>query len=405
MKTLTITFYKLRELLKSKSAWLTILVLPIAFTLIAGSIYSPKATNQTIPIALVDEDNSEFSMFLIELIKEEQLLKVTETDISRGLKLVKEHKVEGTYIIKKGFEELIKKDSNPQLEAIKSSNSYGADAISEIIASGLVRIQSNARAANIVIKEYEKQQSLSEEERNQLWIEVFDHSESYWYPEQLMKLDYQSLYFNQESSDKTSIIGFSEGPFGVILTFLALSGIFGLASFSKEHRSGTFKRLYLITDSAKSLILGNLLPLILVLSFQACILFFTLNQFFGVYNDFIGETSILYLIITLFSYILLIASGVVFISTFSVSAVDIQSKYTIFVLLSSIVGGSFWSVDLMPSALGIIALLTPQGVAMEMFKMIGLGNLKLVLHYFMGIIGVSALLLLLSKRRIQALVK
>ncbi|SCY01969.1 ABC transporter permease [Alkaliphilus peptidifermentans] len=401
MKTLNIAFFKLKALVKLKSAWLTILVIPIIFTFIAGGIYSPKTTAETIPIAIVDEDNSQYSNFLIGLIKEEGLLEVIEADIAYGLELVKDHKVEGTYIIKEGFQSLIRKDLNPQMEVIKSSNSYGADAISEIIASGLVRLQSNARAANIIIKEYEKRQELNDQEKERLWEEIFNHSEGYWYPQQLMKLDYQSLYFNQESADKGSPVGFSEGPFGVILVFIALSGIYGLGSFSNELKLGTFKRLYLITNSTRALIIGNLAPLVVILSLQASILFFALNKFYGIYTDI----SLLNLIITVLAYIILTACGVVLLSTFSIKESQLQNRYAIFVLISSIVGGSFWSVDLMPSNLKMVAGLTPQGITMEMFKMANLGNLKMLMIYFVAIIIVSLLLLLLSKKRIETYLK
>lgn len=401
MKTLTIASFKLKELLKSKSAWFTILILPVFFIFVAGGIYSPDITDQTIPIAIVDEDLSEFSRFLIELIKEEKLLEVIETELSHGLKLVKAHQVEGTYIIKGGFQDLIKKDLYPQLEVIKSSNSYGADAISEIIASGLVRLQSNARAANLIVREYEKQRTLTDQEKESLWEEVFNHSESYWVPEQLMQLDYQALYFNQETWEKNSIIGFSEGPFGVVLTFLALSGIFGLASIAKERESDTFKRLYLITNSTKALMMGNIMPLLLILSLQAYLLFSILIKFFGIYEG----VSFLYLGLTLLGYILLISCGVVFLSSFSKKGVDLQNKYGILVLLSSIIGGSFWSVELMPSILRFMAILTPQGIGIEMFKMARLGNGRQVVIYFFIIVSASGLLLFLSEKRIRAFVK
>ncbi|KAB3530751.1 ABC transporter permease [Alkaliphilus serpentinus] len=400
MKILIITLFKLKGLLKSRTAWLTVFIIPLLFTLLAGSIYSPKTASDRIPIAIVDEDNSQFSRFLIELIKNEELLEVLETDEEHGLNLVKEHKVEGTYIIKKGFQAEIKKDSNPEIDVLKSSNSYGADAISEIIASGLVRLQSNARAANIIVKEYDKERSLTEDEKEKLWMEVYNHSESYWYPQQLMKLEYQSLYLNQTSDEKTNIVGFSEGPFGVLITFLALSGIYGLGAFSKEHKSESFKRLYLITNSSKTLILGNIIPLLIILSFQGCILFYTLNQFFDLYLD----VSYIYLTITVFAYLLLISSLVILISTFSYRGENLQNKYSIFVILSSVIGGSFWSVDLMPKILQRLALFTPQGITMEMFKMTVLNNFNGVVLYFIMIVAAALLLMIISNIRIKALV-
>lgn len=397
MKTITIAKVKIKELLSSKGFIIIMVILPIIFVYAIGSIYSPDYLAEGIPIAIVDEDNSEYSRFLIDLLKKEEIVKIIEVDEKRAYEMVANNGVEGAYLIKSDFEMLIKNNDYPKIEVMKSSASYGAEAISEIISSSVVRLISNARAANTVVGEYKNRGLIGEEDKEKLWQAVFDTSESYWYPQQLMQLDYTSVYYGTESESRGMIAGFTEGPIGILMTFLALFLGYGLISIVKEREEGTLRRLYIISSSSTAIVMGNAIAMFFLAIFHIVVL---LSIFYYVlnipFNISLGQITYMLAI-----YSLLWISVIIYLATMMNYSGGIQSIYAIGIMITSIIGGCFWSLDLLPKPMQVLAMLTPQGITMASLRFIELGEVTKVLKYASMMILVSLLLLTLAQRRLK----
>ncbi|MCC5910964.1 MAG: ABC transporter permease [Clostridiaceae bacterium] len=393
MKSFSIAVVKIKKILFSSSILITMFVIPLFFIYAVGSIYAPATIQRGIPIAIVDEDNSEYSRFLISLLREEEVLSLQIMEEQEAIQLVRDNKVEGAYIIKKDFQDLIKSDNTPRVEVIKSTVAHGAEAIIEIIASGVVRLQSNARAANIVVQEYHQRGLV--EDRDILWQEVFEKSESYWYPQQLMQLDYASVHYGTDSREERNIVGFSEGPIGLILTFLPLFLGFGLTSILKEKQEGVLKRLLVICGSPKSIILGNFFAMVILTGIQTIILFGGKHLFFNTSTPMpMGYSSII-----LITYIALFSAIILYVSSFIKREEGIQGMYSTAIIITSMIGGCFWALDLLPKPLRALALLTPQGLAITAFNAGNIGDFLSMGIYAMVMMIIAILILLLTYKR------
>jgi ABC-2 type transport system permease protein len=97
-----------------------VLAFPVLFALFFGAIYSSAGNEPTgIKIAVVNEDNSEFSNSYISKLESEEALKVTRAGRDEAIEQIRKGQIAAAVIIKKGFgnglEEMFNSD-DPKLE-------------------------------------------------------------------------------------------------------------------------------------------------------------------------------------------------------------------------------------------------------------------------------------------------
>ncbi|QUH26990.1 ABC transporter permease [Serpentinicella alkaliphila] len=399
MKALLIAKLRIKLILKSPRNIVSLFLFPLILIYLISYIYSPN-TVSTVPIAVVDKDISGYSKILISLIKENDVISVLETNEENARELIRKNKIEGAYIIEHGFEELIKGDKYPKITVLKSGAAIGADTISEIIASGVVRLLSNARAANIVVSEYEWR-GITYLSKDVLWQNVFDTSESYWYPEQLMKLKHRQINGAVEiGGDSLGNMGLGSGYIGIIITFLVLSLGYIFTTIVTEKREGTLIRLYL-SLSEMEIILGYLLSMMFFLIVQILILHLIFSK---VFNIFYGIPIYSFFIIMLL-YSIYISSIVMTIAIRMNITESLNSYYSIVVILTSIVGGCFWPVELLSRPFQYIALFTPQGLFLYIIKLTRIGAYFEVIAYSLLIITISILLIRYSAKKLSIIIQ
>lgn len=142
---------RLKLLFSSKIIFVTIILFFIVATLTINTFFIAAKDNSTIPIGIVDLDDSSHSKFMINNLKKNKLIKVTvyksgidmksEMNLKQNglLKKLEKNDINGLFIIKKGFGENIE---NGKLEKIidnyYSSNQKYAQLISDIVLSSIL---------------------------------------------------------------------------------------------------------------------------------------------------------------------------------------------------------------------------------------------------------------------------
>ncbi|MDW7677864.1 MAG: ABC transporter permease, partial [Bacillota bacterium] len=177
MKTFLYSGVILKRYLKKKRLLFMMLLMPLLTAVMIGSVYQP-AVDGAIPIAWVDEDDSQASRYLTELMQQEPLLRLMITDRTEAIDLTRRYRVEGTYIIPAGFEDQLQQDRIPRMEMIRSAASFGADTIAELITSGVIRLASHHRAASIILNEYRLAGIVVDE--TDMRREIIEHADTYW---------------------------------------------------------------------------------------------------------------------------------------------------------------------------------------------------------------------------------
>lgn len=142
---------RIKLLFSSKIIFVTIILFFIVATLTINTFFIAAKDNSTIPIGIVDLDDSSHSKFMINNLKKNKLIKVTvyksgidmktEMDLKQNglLKKLEKNEINGLFVIKKGFGKNIE---NGKLKKIidnyYSSNQKYAQLISDIVLSSIL---------------------------------------------------------------------------------------------------------------------------------------------------------------------------------------------------------------------------------------------------------------------------
>lgn len=398
MKIFTVMLLQLKGFFRKKTAWLLLILLPLGFSYFAFGLFEGEAVGTRIPVILVDEDQSSYSKMLIDLLKEEPYLDIQEKELQKGLLDLQENRVEGVYRIQAGFEEGIRRDQIPELQSYTSALAQGGGAVGEIVISRSIRILSNARAANIIVSEAEKEGN--PEEREALWQRSFEKSESYWEPEPLMTLSMKEVLAGRDSPEEDGNFGnfgaasLLAGPHGLLIIYSSLFSLWIFYKRREEVATGIYKRQQLIVGEV-SLTIGKFMGDFLFLTLHHTVLFLSIYLLQGetLRGDVIHHILLLMMIQVLFIGLWTMLSKLVMGKEVLVVGLPIG------IFVTSMISGSLWSAELLPRALQRLSMVIPQGIYMQAVEYSYLGEMSA----FYGIVswgmGIGLIFLWISFRK------
>jgi hypothetical protein len=358
MKLFAITFYKLKMMTCDRFFFAAMIVIPLIITVATGYALRYEKQN-SIPVAVVDQDLSGYSSTLIKRLTLKEGLKVWDCDRKTACKLLENNSVEVVFVIRSGFEKrILEGESQELIDLVKAPSSFSADYVAEVVSGEVTRFTANITAAQWVEKQYEK---YGVSIGDGLFDEVVRYSDSQWDQGPLMSVEYLELEGAAEKVVKrASLPAAAATSTGLIIVFIMFYLLFSSSWLVEERLNGTLKRLAAGPGALAQSFLGSVLALLAAGMLQV-LLFSSINRIlFGV-NLFPGAWS--YPLI--FSYILAVASISLFLSAVLKTPAQLQAGGPMLALLTGFVGGCFWNFVGMPSQLERLALLTPQGWALR----------------------------------------
>lgn len=372
--------------------------LPILVTAILfNSVYSPDGL-RPIPIGIVDEDKSDFSRMVIERLKKEKSLKLLETSKSKAEKLVASNMLEASFVISKGFKEkIIEGNAAGVIKVIKNPGSIAAEMIGESISSIAARLLCSAAASDIVVREYANLGYNPSKNSKETWREAWAYTDAQWnQPVPLMKVDVQDI--NSEiPTDKVAKGQDFRVLWGVILAFLMFFLLLGAWFMADERRNGTIMRLRCSKISSLTVIAGNIIFLYFIGILQAGIVVLLYKFFWG-----IKELPVLQVFLILSSYILFTCSLTLIVSVYF-APIQLNFFVPIFSLITAVIGGCFWSIDILSEKVARLSLLTPQGWALKALNTAATGGSKIdsILSVIVGFSIISIVFVIFTNRKLK----
>jgi ABC-2 type transport system permease protein len=371
-KILIVIKYKLKVLFADRSFLAAMIIIPIFLTLITG--YALKFEKyDSIPIAICDLDNTDYSNKILEKIETKKGFKILKVKENEAIKLVKNYKAESAFIFKKGFKEnIISGNIKGTIEQFAHPSSLSMEIIREIIGSEVARILLNVDAANWVIDEYINLNQLKPSEdvnrKKDIWDEAWQYTDSLWEPEPPMKLefiDYPSDLIDiveiGEDSFKDSTI--SSSAFGMLVAFIMFLIMFNSSWLIEERENGTLNRIISGPVAFNTVFIGNILSLLVIGIFQItlfsaiCSIFFKIHIFMRLDN-----------IVIIFIYLLSVIGISIFISSMLKTRIQLQAGAPLLSIITGFIGGCFWNLAEMGGIVRTISLFTPQGLALDLFR-------------------------------------
>lgn len=384
----TTVYYKLKMLLRDKFFFAAMIILPVILTLITG--YALKYEKQNvIPVAIADEDRSDYSKVIIERVMKKDGLNVMLVSPEEADNLVKNLKVEAAFVFKKGFRDaIVRGETSGLVDQVVSPASLSGGLIGEIIAGEIVRLTENTAAADWVVREYKGLDKLDETGRQKLWQEAWNFTDSQWEPKPLMQMEYR------ERQGKTGKIMHEAGlksaqaaSAGMLIAFLMFFIMFNSSWLVEEKHNGTVKRLAAGPDALFVSFTGSIAALFTVGALQVVVFLVICNKLFKI-DLFNGWTYLLVFAV----YLLLVISVSVFASSVLHTPAQLQAGAPVFSVLTGFAGGCFWNFVDVPGALKTISLFTPQGLALDVLNRLLTGDAGATAGYGTVSVPVAAMM-------------
>lgn len=185
--------------------FLLLLTIPFIASFLLGTFFEKQQETLTMPIALVDEDRTEFSKAIREGMKSQDMLSVLEVSVLEGERLLERNEIDSLFILKSGFEEhLLNEKEEEMITLITSPTSVASGIVQEVVASEVMKISSAIVAANRVQDLYKR----NGVDNGFEWEDAYLYSMGQWDPEPLMTIQYvagnQEQDMDVEKSKMTS---------------------------------------------------------------------------------------------------------------------------------------------------------------------------------------------------------
>jgi len=362
-----------------------------------NSVYSPDGL-RPIPIAIVDEDRSDYSGIIVERLKKEKSIKLVETTREKAEKQVAMNMVEAAFVITPDFKEkIIKEDVNGIIKILKNPSSIAAEMIGETIAGTTMRLLCNAAASNIVVKEYSSLVYSTSKSSQEVWNEAWKHTDDQWNQSKpLMKIDIQDINGSIANINHLVAQNFRI-LWGVTAAFLMFFLLIGAWWLADEKINGTIIRLLSSTVTPLSLVMANIIFLFIIGIVLSGVLLVIIRYILG-----ISHVPLIPVFLILSSYIFFVSALVLTISVY-LSPIQLNFFIPVFSLFTAIIGGCFWNIDVLSDKITKLSLITPQGWAIKALNSVTIEGSKLdfILWVVFGFSLLSAILMFISYRKIE----
>lgn len=391
MKLASVIICKLKMMLGDRLFLGAMIALPLLITVAAGYALRYEKMN-VIPVALVDEDNTEYSKTLLDRLGKKEGFRISVVTAEKAAEMLKGNQVEGIFIIREGFQDgIVKGESRHSIDVVKSPSSFSMDFLREVVAGEVMRFITGNMAVRWVSDEYER---LGIPVDDSLKRDILEYTDSQWEPEPLMTIRYMEWRGGKaEESSRVSLPAATATSAGLITIFIMFYILFSSSWLVEERINGTLKRLVAGPDALGLSFAGNVLALFIAGAIQIG-LFSAVNRFvFGI-DLFPGMLS--YLVFAV--YLLSVISISMFLSSILKTPAQLQAGAPVFALLTGFAGGCFWNFLETPERLRMISALTPQSWALRGINalLVDPGSLSGIMAPVLVLFMISLILLPLS---------
>lgn len=377
--------------------------MPIIWTTLIGtmSISDGEDDGNKIPVGFLNRDKGIYGEVLAEILRKEEgieIVVIVEDDEDKMRNLVKDNEFSVGVIIPNDFSEKLRAGDQVVIEILKSerNSSYFLD---ELIAKAAGRVSIDALSANFALEKFIERKAVSEsgileDEKKKIWEDAFKRADEFFKP--ASPIDVKYIVLSVEKRNKNIPTGMNASSPGFAVMFVMMGVFFAGAAMIQERDHKTLARLLTTPTEKSSIISGKMLGFFLVgfIQFLILILFGQLVLKVNWGNLPLG---VLLLII---SYVLSVTGIGTLLSVIVRTSAQAGALAVLISIVTSMLGGAWWPIEIAPRFMQNIARFTPQYWAINGFnKMITRGfGITEILPNFYILLAISVLSLLLATR-------
>ena len=265
-----LALYRL-NILKKQPFQLSIFILsPFMIVLFFVLFFQVSTSEMKVPLAIVDEDNSQYSQIVIKKVQDNLVLRAQVTNRKSAEQLLKSNKIDCIFVFQNGFEKKLLNGEVGIITIVKTPLSLASGMIMEVVASQVLRLSSNVSAANYVVEKY-RELGLSGEQN--VWDNAWNYTDSQWEPEPLMIMSYKEIDINQALTKQQSGVLQLKSLMGWLLSVLMLAAFLASIWVIDEQKYGVFQRIKTTNVKLYTYLIGNSIPFLLLLVINIYLVF------------------------------------------------------------------------------------------------------------------------------------
>lgn len=352
-----IKIFRLRLMLILKKPVLIILciLLPASFYLFSSQMINTGSNTGKIPIAVVDEDNSESSRKILKDLSSNKIISCSRADRNTALKGLENEKVQGVYIIKDNFEKNIEEGKEKGLiEVYCLRNNKLAPALTEILASEILPFICSNTGAGYIENIYSERHLSTDGIRKSILGDTNNKLDSGSFSMKINLNVEDTASVNKNAAGNPLNIMDSQLVSGLYIIFVSIFLVFSCSSLINERRKKLRDRIVAAGIEKSKIFLGDLSAFIFIGSLPNIVPVILL-----LHSKNVSAYSIVCILLIGIIYIFCISDILIFFSVFFKNTIAFQSFIIMAVLFMGLVGGCFFSTELMPAGVKSLSAFLP----------------------------------------------
>lgn len=392
-KAIHVSGLTLMKVWAEKGFPLIMLAAAFAFAGLFSFAFKGSTGPSKIPLAVADGDGSALSQRVADELASSGAYTVflmTEAQIKSG---IREGRLEAGFVVPQGFEDSLAGPDPLGIEVISIAASKLVAAASSIIQKTV-----SEHALFLVVDEFTQEAAVSfglqglvrgKDVASNTLLDLKDKPKLQLVHQKVFKQD-------REGSGQPSQ---STVSFGVFLMFIMFTVTFLSGDILQERHDGTWARLLTTPTSPKSILTGKILGTYAAGLVQTGVLLLSGRFVFGM--DY-GPAPLA--VAAIFLFFLFCATGLgVLLSTLVRTVPQFQALVPIVVVATSMLGGCYWPLEIVPKTMQFVGKLTPQAWAMNALTRVisGEGGLSAVCGSLAVMAGFSILFFAAGATRVR----
>ncbi len=328
--------------------------LAVAFTLVFGSIFVNVSSGGRVSLAVTDLDNSGLSSSMIQSLRDsgaQDVMVVSEGDLYTA---VREGKVSAGIVIPRGFEASLSSDEPLEVDVVSLSSTGLPGVIGKVLETEVTEYLLAREVRDVALDLAALSPGAVPIQADVLVQRVVDE----YTRRPALTVEVAGLA-GDEGRQPDDAIGLP--TLGIYLMFTMFTVIFTSGDILKERQDGTWLRLMAAPASRGAIVGGKILGAYAIGAAQLGVLLLS-----GRYlrNMDYGPNPFAFVLI-LAVFLLAITGLGMMLSTMVRTLPQLQTLAPIVIVASSMIGGCYWPLELVPPFMQTIARFTPQAWAMS----------------------------------------
>jgi len=353
-----LAWLNLVQVLRDRTGLLTLVLVPLMLTFVFGS--QTGGGERRVTVAVADLDRTSISRDVIAVLDARSYLVVTVGD-QAARAMASSGEAAAAVVVPKGFAADVLGGVDTKVAVVKDPRSTSAVAVVQAVGSRLQRIAANASTIRVVQDAFlDAATATGAKQAPPAPADVYTYADRLWSLDPPLSVSEVPVTAAKVRGASTEPSGFQQYSLGFTLMFMLFMGLDSAGGFLEEREQGTLSRLLATPTSKAELVAGKVVGIYATVMFEAVIMVgfgaFVFRVPWG--NDPLGVVMIV-------SSFGLAATGLgVMISSLARTRGQVSALTAVLATSLSMLGGAYWSLDILSPAMRTIALLTPTGWAM-----------------------------------------